>query len=470
MKNKIFIILGYQNFTDYFIEFSKHLNKKYKVVCLVFGYKNYLRVKENSKFFEQIYCYEELVDSFYKNKSEINYGKLKDIEKKIGSLWSMIYADRQLLDYFYDVDYGKKKLKYNDLLSFLYQWSDFFEKVFFKKDFKYLVSYSTASLPGFLSVKLAKEYEAKYLCFKTLGIPDRFTIIDDLDDKFLIKIDGELDLNWAKEFLKKFDDYEKPKWIKKRKKVFFLKRIKKIIDDISLEKKVFKFVDNNKTAYLNLTLQNILYQKIKKKFNTIYYNLFIKKNFKLTNLKYIYFPFHVEPESNLMIKNILNSNQITVLENLSKFCPIDFKLVVKDHPNQFMRSPQFYNRLKKIPNVIIADSKINSRELIKGAEAIFCISGTSILETLLLKKKLLVYGNNITIKNFFPQFKCDFVDLRKQINENKLPDEKDIINMLAYLKNISVDLDSNILVNQGDSELISKKLYELFKRVDEKNE
>ncbi len=470
MKNKIFIILGYQNFTDYFIQLSKHLNEKYKVVCLVFGYKNYLRVKENSKYFEEIYCYEELVDSFYKNKSEINYEKLKDIEKKIGSLWSMIYADRQLLDYFYDVDYGKKKLKYNDLVSFLYQWFEFFEKVFFKRDFKYLVSYSTASLPGFLSVKLAKEYGSKYICFKTLGIPDRFTIIDDLEDKFLIETKGDLDLNWAKDFLRKFNDLENPKWIKKRKKDFFLKRIKKIVNDISLEKRVFKFIDNNKTAYLNLTLENILYQKVKKKFYTFYYNLFIRKKLQLKNLKYIYFPFHVEPESNLMIKNILNTNQISVLENLSKFCPIDFKLVVKDHPNQSIRSPEFYNRLMKIPNVLIADSKINSRELIKGAEAVFCISGTSILETLLLKKKLLVYGNNITIKNFFPQFKCDFHNLKKQIDENQLPDENDVIKMLAYLKNISIDLDSNILVSSGDTESISKKLYELFKRVDERNE
>ena len=49
-----------------------------------------------------------------------------------------------------------------------------------------------------------------------------------------------------------------------------------------------------------------------------------------------------------MVKNVLNSDQISLLENLSKLCPIDTKIVIKDHPNQPIRSPNFYKRIIKI--------------------------------------------------------------------------------------------------------------------------
>ena len=472
MREKIFIILGYQNFTDYFIGLSKILRKKYKIICLVYGHKNFLKVQKNKEYFDEIYSYEKLIDSFYQNINAVNFNELENFENKYGNLWKTIYADRQFLDYFYKINYGKKKLSYSHLISFTYQWIDFFEKIFSNKKYKYLISYSTASMPGLLAVKIAKKHNTKYLCYKTLGIPDRFTLVDDLTDEFLIPETKTINQNWAEDYIHKFrlETISKPNWINTKSRKNFIKRLTIILNNISEEKSVFSFIDNEKTPYINLSLRTIISEKLKKIYNNIYFKYFLKnKNYDL-NDRYIFFPFHVEPESKLMVKNILNTDQISLLENLSKVCPINMKIIAKDHPNQPVRSKEFYKRIQNIPNVIFIKDNLNSKELIKKSQLVICISGTVIMESLLMKKKILVFGNNIIIKNFFPEFKISFANIEDKFKENILIDELKIVKMMTYLKDISTNITSKILISLNETDEISKKLFELFERVDAKTE
>ena len=314
MKKKIFIILGYQNFTDYFIELSKLLKNDYELTCLVYGYKNYLKVQENKKIFNEIYSYEKLVNLFYSNKKKIDFNKLISVENDVESLWKLLFADRQLLDYFYDVDYGKEKSNYDQLLNFTIHWIDFFEKIFSSDEYKYLISYSSASFPGVLSIKIAEKYNVKNLCYKTIGIPDRFSIFDDLKDKFLVPEKNIQSNEWSQDFYNKFNDNSIPNWIKQREKISFFKKIFLLISNNIKEKKVFAFIDNNKVAYLNHTLFKILKLKIKKILIKAKYHFVKKEAFDNISFKYLFFPLHVEPESNLMVKNILNTDQLSVLE------------------------------------------------------------------------------------------------------------------------------------------------------------
>ena len=84
-----------------------------------------------------------------------------------------------------------------------------------------------------------------------------------------------------------------------------------------------------------------------------------------------------------------------------------------------------------------------------------------------MRKKLLVFGNNIIIKNFFPELKCNYSNFQKKMKNNALPSKKKIIKMIAHLKNISVDINSEILIKKKDSKKISLMLLSLFKRIDE---
>lgn len=467
MRNKIFIFLAYRNSTHQFIELVKYLNKKYKVSCLVFGYENYIKVKKNKILFEEIFSYEKLVNSFYKNVRLIDNKELIYIEKEIGSLWNVIYADRQLLDTYYDQNYGKKKFKYKELKSFVYQWYNFFDQLFKNKNFKYLINYATASLPAYLSTKIGKKYETKYLLIKTLAIPDRLSILDDVEGEYLILPDKKLDkdIEWASNFVKNFDKSDPPHWIKKKDKEFFIKRNINTLRNIFLEKKTFKFIDNNYTAYLNHSIKNIIFEKYKKIYWEYIANLY-SKSLKEIDEKYLYFSFHQEPEANLMVHNLELTNQLNVLENLSKNCPIDLKIVAKCHPNQIPKPPSFYKKINSLPNVIFINKDVDSRHLMKNAQAIFCISGTLIMEALLMNKKVLVYGNSPIVKNFFPNLRCDFKNLKKKLMDENKPDIKEIIEMVAYFKNISIDIDRNDFLNNNSS-IVSNKLIDLFKRLDE---
>ena len=375
----------------------------------------------------------------------------------------------QLGFYYYDQNYGNKKSKYNELIKFFSQWHDFFENLFKNKDFKYLINYATASMPAFLSTKIAKNYGTKYLLIKTLAIPDRLSILDDIEHKYLITPDKNLahDNEWAYNFINNYDKSEAPFWIKKKKQEIFFIRYKNILRNIFKEKKTFKFIDNNYTAYLNKSFRGIIHDKFKKKYWR-YFSKLYSKSIKDIDTKYIYFSFHQEPEANLMIHNLQNTNQINVLENLSKYCPINYKIVAKCHPNQIEKPPEFYKKVNSLPNVILVNQNEGSRDIIRKAEVIFCISGTLIMEALLMKKKVLVYGNSPIVKNFFPYLKCDFDNLQNKIDNYIYPNTNELVRMIAFFKNISVDIDRNQFLNNNSNE-VSNKLINLFERLDGQN-
>ena len=88
------------------------------------------------------------------------------------------------------------------------------------------------------------------------------------------------------------------------------------------------------------------------------------------------------------------------------------------------------------------------------------------MEALLMNKKVLVYGNSPIVKNFFPNLRCDFKNLKKKLMDENKPDIKEIIEMVAYFKNISIDIDRNDFLNNNSS-IVSNKLIDLFKRLDE---
>ena len=169
-----------------------------------------------------------------------------------------------------------------------------------------------------------------------------------------------------------------------------------------------------------------------------------------------------------MIHNLQNTNQINVLENLSKYCPINYKIVAKCHPNQIEKPPEFYKKVNSLPNVILVNQNEGSRDIIRKAEVIFCISGTLIMEALLMKKKVLVYGNSPIVKNFFPYLKCDFDNLHNKIDNYIYPNTNELVRMIAFFKNISVDIDRNQFLNNNSNE-VSNKLINLFERLDGQN-
>jgi hypothetical protein len=97
--------------------------------------------------------------------------------------------------------------------------------------------------------------------------------------------------------------------------------------------------------------------------------------------KFIYFPLPTEPEFNThsLCKEFLNTH--AMIQQIAISLPTGYNLVIKEHtPNIGQKPRDFYTRLKKIPNLIIANYLIPGPQMVDSAEAIVTVAGSSAIE------------------------------------------------------------------------------------------
>jgi len=111
---------------------------------------------------------------------------------------------------------------------------------------------------------------------------------------------------------------------------------------------------------------------------------------------FAYFPLHIDPEESTMVYAPYQTNQSAIIEALSKSLPLGMNLVVKEHPGMMGRRPfGFYRALSKIPKVILLSPLGSPFGLIRRAALTCVITGTAGWEAMMLKKPVLVLGENI---------------------------------------------------------------------------
>lgn len=109
--------------------------------------------------------------------------------------------------------------------------------------------------------------------------------------------------------------------------------------------------------------------------------------------KFIYYPLHFDPEASTMVFAPFHTDQISVVENLAKATPPSMKIVVKEHlPMVGLRPAGFYDRLRRIPGVVLASPVCDSFDLIRRAEVTVAITGTAAWEALLFGKSAITLG------------------------------------------------------------------------------
>lgn len=110
--------------------------------------------------------------------------------------------------------------------------------------------------------------------------------------------------------------------------------------------------------------------------------------------KYAFFPLQFQPESNIDAVSPLYNNQLDLARMFALSLPGDHVLVVKEHPAMIgLRSPSFYKKLTRTPNVRLVDYRLLSEDVLKGSDIVLSINGTAIAEATFLGKPAIQIGD-----------------------------------------------------------------------------
>lgn len=138
------------------------------------------------------------------------------------------------------------------------------------------------------------------------------------------------------------------------------------------------------------------------------------------NEKYIYFPLHQDPEATTMARAILNS-QLYAIKFLSDCLPNGWKIYVKEHPASFFsyedtryflkniqtyRTFKFYQTIETLPNTKLISIHSNHTQLINNAQAIYSITGTSLLQAVTMKKPIIILGKTLNFLELLRDSLC----------------------------------------------------------------
>jgi hypothetical protein len=95
------------------------------------------------------------------------------------------------------------------------------------------------------------------------------------------------------------------------------------------------------------------------------------------DLPFVFFPFHIEPESTMMVEAQMCDNQLTLLDWLAKAVPAGWYVIVKEHPGATAPRPAgFWQRVRRYPNVIIAATLENAESIAPRAKTVACITSS----------------------------------------------------------------------------------------------
>jgi len=199
----------------------------------------------------------------------------------------------------------------------------------------------------------------------------------------------------------------------------------------------------------NKNIQPSIFSLIKKKIFAIlrvyFYSAtnFFEKQIDIKG-KYVLITLHVQPESSIDVAGARFSNQLEVVRKCVESTPIDYTVVVKEHPHAVgNRDRDFYNTLKALPNVRILDPFSSSKDAIAKSSLVISITGTSCYEAAIRGIPSVcaaeVFFKNILFKRSFDPFNNNVSDLLNEI-------EKEYTYSIDQIKSEIARIQSNLFI------------------------
>lgn len=174
----------------------------------------------------------------------------------------------------------------------------------------------------------------------------------------------------------------------------------------------------------------------------------------IENEPYILYALHVNPEASTMVQAPNFVNQLLIIEALSKNIPITHKLYVKEHPIMGGRRPiGFYKEINRFPNVRLLKANEDNYSLIRNADLVAVITGTTGWEAIMMGRPVITFGECFYVNLGFSERCSDFNQLGQLIHRllydrdrpNPKTREKRIKLFLAALYELSFPLSDKAL-------------------------
>jgi hypothetical protein len=109
---------------------------------------------------------------------------------------------------------------------------------------------------------------------------------------------------------------------------------------------------------------------------------------------FVLYPLHVDPEASTMVLAPAYTDQLAVVEALSKSIPLSHKLYVKDHQSMVGKRPRgYYDRIRRLQNVRLISPWENTQQLMAASSLTVSITGSCCWEAAFMNKPTLLLGN-----------------------------------------------------------------------------
>jgi len=384
-----------------------------------FGVAYYLQKLKDYEFYA-IFDVDDKARNFYENQNLVKYKKkwfyldgfnsknlepdlnyLSEFEEKYHlNLWSIIYSDREFYPY-----NNFHHFTDNEILSILEHECKFFEKILDEVSPQFVSMYIPITHYQELFYQLCKAKRIKILIFSPVRFGGRMNISEEAgmsdDINKIKKIEGQKPRNFKelREFLnahnvtKAIENYKKAHFESHRWQRYYA--ILKFFLSLRSENYYLRYSHYGKTRLR--TFYNKLTRSLKRKFRESFMNRTFSKNTDKIG-KFVFFALSSEPERQLLIKGNFHTNQLAVIQNIAKALPIDYKLVVKEHPVQNIygwRPISYYKEIFDIPNVVMVHHSLSSEQIIEKSSLVISIVGTVSQEAAFYGKPSIVFADTL---------------------------------------------------------------------------
>ena len=196
--------------------------------------------------------------------------------------------------------------------------------------------------------------------------------------------------------------------------------------------------------------------------------------------KYIYFPMHKEPEANWVVQTPEFTDQLAAIIALSLAAPADIQIVVKENIVAMGRRPtDFFEHLRRLKNVVVADFDTSTLDLQRKALATAGLAGTALMENAIEGRPSIAFAQDLPIDIldhvFTVRHNRDLPGIITKVRALDLPNSKsrsDGARYSAAVEAASFDLSSASLENVGQkhgAETIKPAVDAILSYVEEKS-